>query len=609
MACFLMVLAPDGVEERHKQLYRRLETRLQATLDGLSVDEALSGDHLAAKMSLQHSASRGFGRDAETGSWLAILGNPTGPSLSGSPGEVASRLLKSYQRAGRRAVTELNAPFVVVIYDAPAHAVHIVTDRGGLQRLYLCRSQGAHVLCTSSLALAAEIPVRIDPDAVATYFQAGHLLGEATLYSEVRKVGPAAWLTLSDGKENEQTYWEPPGAAPGGGLTGWADRLVDCGLEAAGRALSADVPTTVEVTGGLDSRFNLACALKTGRPFAGWTISDVIGRDVAIAEQLAGAHPFEHILTSPLVDLAENFEADVHRIHRLTDGETDCLNVIASPSANRQLAGRRKQSVTGIGGELFRGHYYRSVGGFSGDLRIARLLGWQLCLNTGYHHDIFAPKFSDYSGRRLRSVVAGLLEKTKDRRGTWRADYFHYRGSMQAAAGRSMTFNNFFYRQAAPYCANRSLDLAFAIPAAFKKRSLVVRRALQRLDSVFANIPLDRGLPARPLRLKDFPAVATLLWRYAGKARARILAKYFRASNTKKIASSLQRLVDERLGRLCENMLNPDNMASLALYDSGRLAEFVERNRNTGFPDRTQIGLILSMEMTARYVGGRLRMP
>ncbi|MCD6405635.1 MAG: hypothetical protein J7M19_07400 [Planctomycetes bacterium] len=560
-------------------------------------------------MSLPHSASRGFGRDAETGSWLAILGNPTGPSLSGLPEEAASQLLKRYQRDGRCAVTELNAPFVVVICDAPAHAVHIVTDRGGLQRLYLCRSQGAHVLCTSSLVLAAEVPVHINPDAVATYFQAGHLLGEATLYTEMRKIGPAVWLTLSDGKEDEEMYWRPPAAAPGGGLTGWADRLVDSGLEAAERALSANVETTVEVTGGLDSRFNLACALKTGRPFAGWTISDVLGKDVEVAERLAEAHPFDHILTSPLDDLAWNFEADVHRIHLLTDGETDCLNVIASPSANRQLAGRRKQSITGIGGELFRGHYYRSLGGLSRDIRIARLLGWQLCLNTGYHHDIFTPQFSDPSSRRLRSVVAGLLEETEDRSGTWRADYFHYRGSMQAAAGRSMTFNNFFYRQAAPYCTNRSLDLAFSIPAAFKKRSLVVRRALQRLDSVFADIPLDRGLPARPLGIGDFPAVATLLWRYAGKARRRILAKYLRTSNTKKIASSLQTLVDERLGCLCENMLNPDNMASLALYDRGRLAEFVERNRNTGFPDRTQMGLILSMEMTSRYVGGSLRMP
>ena len=47
------------------------------------------------------------------------------------PPEIAAYLLNEYLRKGHVAITELNAPFAVVIYDGRDKTVHIVTDRGG----------------------------------------------------------------------------------------------------------------------------------------------------------------------------------------------------------------------------------------------------------------------------------------------------------------------------------------------------------------------------------------------------------------------------------------------------------------------------------------------
>ena len=605
-----VLYAPGGLTDDHRRLYADLKGKVLESVEGVQEHNVSSSEYLGMVGTLAHSRTLGIGCDEETGSWLACLGNPTAPSINPlAPAEVAPALLAAYLERGREAIHELNAPFAMVIFDGRDPALHVVTDRAGLQRIFLCRMDGAWLICSSSLALASSVPVRLDPAGVEAFFRTGGLLGELTLYDGIERAGAAKWLTLSGHGIEEKEYWRPPARESGGDLLQWAHELLDAGVEAAEAALQPGVPTTVEVTGGLDSRFNLACALATGRPFCGITIGDVVQEDVDVAARLSQEALFEHHVVSPLEELAETFEADFEEIHRLCDGELDCLNVIASPAANRLAARLRMQSVTGIAGELFRGSYYRSLGLFSRDVSLHRLIDWQLCLNSGYRSDIFSPALSNGSADIFRSSIQEILKESHGRSGTWRAEHFQLRGPVQGKAGRSMTYNGFYYRQAVFHCSNRMLDLAFRMPPAVKKGSRAVRCAISLGAPVIADVPLASGFPLRPLSAGNAAQYARGWLRYGRRVRGKLRDKYLRLSAHPAGAGTgaLRRLVHDGLAGISKEYLDVEKMASAALYDPDRLRGFIRQNVDAGFPCITQIGLILSMEKTLRYVRGNLK--
>ena len=518
MAHFAMVLAPQGIQEHHRQLHQELEQRLDTQLDGLSSEDMVSRRHLACKMWLPHSRSQGFGKDDATGSWLACIGNPLSRGCHNvPPGQFAGHLLKRLLDDGECAVTELNAPFAIVVHDGRNGQTHVVSDRGGFQCLYIARVDDAHVLCSSSLVLAATTGVHLDADAVATYFQTGYLFGDMTLYREIRRVSAATWLSFLSDQVRRKRYWHPPGAdASRGNVRDWAEEIVDAGVEHVGLALECGEPTAVELTSGLDSRFALACAQRTGRPFVAWTIADINSKDLTTAQTLAQVCSVKHVAVSPLQDLSETFDLDFRQLHALTDGEIDCLNVIASPSANRQSARIRRQSVSGGGGEMLRGFHYGLPRLWPTDAHLLRLVSWRVGVRMNYDLPLFRPAFADPEKKRLRSVLAPILRESSGHPARWRLDHFHLYGSMQGAGGRSMTFNNLFYRPITPYCSNRMLDVCFSMPPRFKSRGLALRHAMALCAPKLSRVPLGTGLPPRPWGPSDVPVLARSYGSYLG---------------------------------------------------------------------------------------------
>ena len=604
-----MVVSRGGMSEAEANLLGEVAGRLGRLVEGFSVDEVRTEPCAATMMWLSHSRSQGFARDARTGSWLAAVGNPTGRAICDAPAEaLAGRLLGEYLARGREALTALNAPFAVALFDGRDKTVNVVTDRAGLERMYVGRVGDAHVFSTSSLALAAAMGAHLDPAGVAAYFRTGHVLGERTLFREIRKIGAAAWMTVSGGKAAEQVYWETPRQdEPEAGAGEWALRVAEASREALDEALATSQPTTVELTGGLDSRLNLASAADTGRPFAAWTIDGVNAGDTGTAKRLAGIKGVEHIIVSPLGELRETFEADFRQIHLLRDGETDCLNVIASPSANRQSKGRRMQSVTGVGGELFRGALYRSKALLAGGVSMRRLVEWQLCLGTRYDSTIFEGPYADPRGELVAGAVRPFFEGAEGRDDYWRLDRFYLEGELQGAGGRSMTFNNFFYRQAAPYLSNRMLDLAFVVPARLKRRGLILRGAIERTDAALADVPLATGAPARPMHLGDIAAAIASSARYAKRVVGKAAAKTGLSAGVERQDRRLAEIVDDGVVKMCGAKGLVDRLAGARICRGGALRAFLEKNVEQGLPDKTQVGLLLSMDLTLQYLGNSLR--
>jgi len=177
---------------------------------------------------------------------------------------------------------------------------------------------------------------------------------------------------------------------------------------------------------------------------------------------------------------------------------------------------------------------------------------------------------------------------------------------MQGAGGRSMTSNNMFYRPITPYCSNRMLDLCFSMPSRLKRRGLVLRQALALCAPELSQVPAGTGLPPRPWGLCDLPILVRCYSTYLTACAGRLVSKSLHIGVNADRDIALQALVRTKLRAICRTALNPGNMASASLYRPDRLAAFARQCETDGPPMTDQTGLMLSMELTFRYLGSRL---
>jgi len=612
MTAFAACISQNQIAQANRVLFHNLTEKLKSQIEGLSEDSFSSDEILATKLWMSHARTHGIVRDEKTKSWLVCIGNPTIERYADIKGtDYSQHLLRDYLEKGSDVITSLSAPFVLVIFDGRKRKINIFTDKVGLQHLYMAKISDSYILSTSSLALASVMKIHIDRNAVVSYFTSGYLLGQRTFYEEIKKINGGMWISFVDGCIKEERYWFTPTeerkVVP---INRVAGELAEKLKKAVSLRLDQDCRTSIETTGGMDSRLNLACALGAGREFMALTIGNAGSRELRIAEQLKEVEDFRHYVLSPAQDMKELFLDDLKLIHVLTDGETDCLNLIASPSCNRQMAHLREASISGTGGEILRGFFYISHKGISNkqrEVKVDRLITMKMLPNIGVKPKIFSSFFPKNYYEILRRLVNTFFSETSGNTLFWRLDDFYLRAREQRFAGRSCTFNNYFYRQELPYFDNQIIDMAFRMPWKYKKNSRIGKHALVICHPGYAAVLMSNGLPGRPVNIKDIPLLFCYYTGFAKKILSKLQMTFFGRSVRGMDDVGLEKIINNELAsKQTLALLEPDNMASAFLYDSDRLREFVKYNCNNQFRDRVQMGLILSFELTCRYIGGSL---
>ena len=206
----------------------------------------------------------GLVEDPATGSWLALIGNPTRRDLASLPGDrMSERLLHECLSEGPATLGSISPPFAAIFFDGREGKAHVITDRLGFQHLYLRRERDSGLwLSSSSLALARSFPSTFDPDAAAEWLAIAHFLSERTFFREIRKLGCGERLEVIFGEARTVDMWKPT-------EDGWRDAdpldaFVETFLEDS-RRLCAGPGVACELTAGIDSRLVLAALLEARR--------------------------------------------------------------------------------------------------------------------------------------------------------------------------------------------------------------------------------------------------------------------------------------------------------------------------------------------------------
>jgi asparagine synthetase B (glutamine-hydrolysing) len=192
-----------------------------------------------------------------------------GDALGGEPGEPAD---------GQR-VADRFGRFVLLTHDPERRTLTIQTDRHGLVPFYRARSGERLFLSTRIRPLVERggAEARLDESTLADFLALQIPIGTKTLLEGVAAVesGVRTTIHLDTLECTEIPEWDPAALLrePGVPFEELRDELVSRFLDAAADAMGAAEPVGVTLSGGMDTRCNLAAALELGRTVEAWHVS------------------------------------------------------------------------------------------------------------------------------------------------------------------------------------------------------------------------------------------------------------------------------------------------------------------------------------------------
>ena len=234
-------------------------------------------------------------------------------------------MLQSLERHGVPGLRALRGMFAFAYYRERERTLLLGRDRQGEKPLYyaLFGDQGREGLAFASELRALLVHPRVkaerrlDPVAIGQFLlhefvpaprsilagvnklPAGHFLE----WSEERGAQVAAWDT------GAETTWPPPPERTQGAPDALARELLRLGEQSVGERLVADVPVGVLLSGGLDSSFVAACAVRAGGRMRTFTIGfddpsfDESGHARTVARHLGTQHEEERLSAHAMLDL------------------------------------------------------------------------------------------------------------------------------------------------------------------------------------------------------------------------------------------------------------------------------------------------------------------
>ena len=287
--------------------------------------------------------------------------------------EVIPRL---YEEHGLAFLSRLNGMFAIALWDRELKRLLLARDRMGIKPLYYSVHGGSVWFASEVKCLLAGggSSRAIDPLGVDQLLTFEYTASPTTLFQDVRKLSPGAWLTVSGGKLHQGRFWSMPAAepAPVRDVAELAGQVRQTLLGAVRRQLASDVPLGAFLSGGIDSSI-LVAAMREVSPEPPLTFSIGFGdptyselRHARTVAAHCGTRHHEEILTPDYRSLLPEVISQL---------DQPIADFSVFPTLLVARMARRKVTVAlgGDGGdELFGGYdTYRA------DRLSARFLDWQ----------------------------------------------------------------------------------------------------------------------------------------------------------------------------------------------------------------------------------------
>ena len=181
-------------------------------------------------------------------------------------------IVHAWEEWGERCLDRFNGMFAFALWDQRQQTLFMARDRLGVKPLYYAELADGRLLFASelkALLVHPDVPRRIDPRAVEEYFTFGYVPDPKTIYADVKKLEPGAYLRLKRGQRRAVPvrYWDVPlmgeRESPGP-ESAWQGDLRDRLRESVRKRLVSDVPLGAFLSGGIDSSAVVAMMREIG---------------------------------------------------------------------------------------------------------------------------------------------------------------------------------------------------------------------------------------------------------------------------------------------------------------------------------------------------------
>jgi len=180
-------------------------------------------------------------------------------------------ILRLYAEHGLDAIPMLNGLFAFLLYDRPHGIVIAARDHFGIKPLYV-RATDVHFLFASEIKAILRHPdvkAEVDREGLNDYLALQYILGEATLFKDIRKLMPGHYMVVDvvTGKSRTTCYWEPNFQVDVYHTEEYfIDELRRLLEDAVRLQMRSDVPVGAYLSGGMDSSLvvRLASRLAAG---------------------------------------------------------------------------------------------------------------------------------------------------------------------------------------------------------------------------------------------------------------------------------------------------------------------------------------------------------
>jgi asparagine synthase (glutamine-hydrolysing) len=399
----------------------------------------------------------------------------------------------------------ITPPFAVASCAGLDQPVIAATDLMGCRHLYWYQGKGWAAVSTSALALARCAAAKPDGQAIAVQAMLGFHLGTSSPFAGIQKLGPAGLCALSRGQVHVTQYaspWSEPAKPAGGGAP--ADlvrRLAGLLRSCAAWSVQEFPDAAIELSGGLDSRIQLAAIPAVGRSGLHGITLDVAGTtDTSVARRLAGLTGLDHRVL-PIAPLADLSPAGAWAIVRRSAIRHDCSG---NPVAHGVLDWAEERlgtqpRINGAGGETARGFYYPSQRQHpqASDRLTSRLARWRLMTNEAVDARCLGADLAPWARGTAISEVRRLVTGYQ-RDWLSSTDEFYTRERVVRWAGLRLSAISTERTVLSSMLHPDYVALARACPPSLKRNSRFMAMVLSELDANLARIPLDSGyVPAR----------------------------------------------------------------------------------------------------------------
>ena len=264
-------------------------------------------------------------------------------------------LVHGWRAWGRDMVNKLRGMFAFAIWDKTAQTLFCARDHFGIKPFYYYQN-GETFLFGSEIKSFLDHPdfvKELNESQLELYLSFQYSPGESTFFKGVKKLLPAHWLELKDGKMTVQRYWEPRfEPETGKSLDDWAGDIETAMKESVAAHKVADVEVGSFLSSGVDSSY-MACLANVDKTFTvGFANKQYDETDYAkeFSEHI-GVKNFAYRITPE-----EYWQNLPHIQYQMDEPLADAASV-ALYFVNREAAKQVKVCLSGEGADEFFGGY------------------------------------------------------------------------------------------------------------------------------------------------------------------------------------------------------------------------------------------------------------